>query len=346
MIVVILAGGSGQRLWPLSTMDRPKQFIKIWDNLSLFQKTILRYSKKVEEILVVTALPYQKMAEEQIKELKLKNKIHILLEPKKKNTAPAIILAIKFIEERLKKEPNTNILVTPSDHYISSDEMFLKTLDKIDLKPPGIITFGIPPVKPEVGYGYIKVKNRIDSNLFLAEKFIEKPSYKRAKRFLSLKNMYWNMGLFFFTIETFLKELSLHMKREFKLYQKGYEKLLEDFDLFPDISIDYALMEKLKSYFLCPLDLDWSDLGVWDNLHDILEKDKSMNVISGDVFAHNTENSLLISAKRKILTFDVKDLIIIETEDAVLIGKRGSSHKLKMVLAEDNKSKISSETSK
>lgn len=333
MIVIILAGGCGQRLWPLSTVEMPKQFIKIWDHLSLFQKTFDRFAKssKVDEIIIITSSSYEKIVQEQIAELNLNKNFHVILEPKKKNTAPAILLALRFIQEILQKD-KSNILVTPSDHYISSNDLFLKTIEKLDKDLKKIVTFGILPTRAEVGYGYIKVKKKVGDDLYLAEKFVEKPSYKKALEYIKSKNFYWNMGLLFFPLHLFSHEIFTHMKSEFLLYEKGYDYMIQNFDLFRDISIDFALMEKLRNFLFCPLDLHWSDLGIWDNLYDVLNKDESFNVIIGNVSSHNTKNSLLISENRKIVAFDVEDLIVIETKEALLIGKKGSSHKLKSVI--------------
>ena len=334
MIVVILAGGSGTRLWPLSNNALPKQFLKIEDNTSLIRQTALRFStsRYVKKILVVTNQKHRSLVEKELKDIKNKQ---ILLEPHRKNTAPAIALAMQYLKEEERVALNTKILITPSDQLISPEKKFHKYLAKlshIDFKN-NIILFGIRPTAPEIGYGYIKVNSQERvSHLYRAEKFIEKPSFSRAKEFFLHDEYFWNAGFFMFTMDTFFKKIKKYCRDIQRLITSTYQHTYDHFDLMPSISFDYAVMEKSKNIMVFPLEVSWSDIGSWDSIYDVLEKDADENVKKGNVITLNTKNSLIMSQKKLISTVGLKNMIIVETEDGIFIGKKGQSQKLKKLI--------------
>lgn len=275
MKVIILAGGSGKRLWPLSTEECPKQFLSIIDNESFLQKTIKRFENAefVDEILVLTNEKYKNLTHKHIEDINLQKEIKVLVEPCRKNTAPAITLAMSYFQKNNKKD-FFKALVIPSDHMISPVEKFLDYLRKIeDSKFDKIVTFGIKPTKPAIGYGYIKIgKEKLNDFLFKVEKFVEKPSLEKAKIFVLSQKYLWNSGMLMFSNQCFFSEMRKHSKDIFDFCNQGFDSLLDNFHKMPSISIDYALMEKTNKTAVCPMNLEWSDIGSFESLYDILKK--------------------------------------------------------------------------
>lgn len=291
----------------------------------MLQQTILRLAF-MEKIVIVTNDKYRPLVEEQIKDLP--GKIEILTEPCRRNTGPAIALAMRFLEDHAQGSPNEAVLVVPSDHFIGPEEIFCQTVQQMEnlAKQGKIVTFGIRPTKPETGYGYIRVGSRFAPSVFIAEKFVEKPDIQKAREYVQDPLYYWNSGMFLFSGETFWKELGKHAP-------KLLEGVSGPYDQMPDISIDYAIMEKSREILVCPLAVSWSDIGSWDSLYDVLAKDDNQNVKMGNVVDIETKNSLIISGKKTISTIGVEDLLIVETEDSLFISKRGESQKVKNIVA-------------
>jgi mannose-1-phosphate guanylyltransferase/mannose-6-phosphate isomerase len=338
MKVLILAGGSGTRLWPASRETYPKQFLKLNGKKSLLQQTIERILKtsSPEDIILLTNEQYKFHVLAELNEISENLTDKILLEPARRNTAPAIAFGMKYCLERLRVEPSEVLLVCPSDHIIKPVEKFVEYVrlaEKV-AKQGYLITFGIKPLYPETGYGYIKITGEDKGGYYSVERFTEKPDFETAKRFLSEGNYFWNSGMFAFTIETMIEELRLCAPEIYQLFDHPLEAMIANFHKMPDISIDYAVMEKSKKVVAIPMDIYWSDIGSWDSLYDVLEKDEKGNVILGNVLTKETENSLIIGNKRLIATIDLKDLIIVETDDALLIAKRGSAQKVKHIVEE------------
>jgi len=338
MKVLILAGGSGTRLWPASRETYPKQFLKLNGKKSLLQQTVERILKisSPEDIILLTNEQYKFHVLAELNEISENLTDKILLEPARRNTAPAIAFGMKYCLERLSVEPSEVLLVCPSDHIIKPVEKFVEYVrlaEKV-AKQGYLITFGIKPLYPETGYGYIKITGEDKGGYYSVERFTEKPDFETAKRFLSEGNYFWNSGMFAFTIETMIEELRLCAPEIYQLFDHPLEAMIANFHKMPDISIDYAVMEKSKKVVAIPMDIYWSDIGSWDSLYDVLEKDEKGNVILGNVLTKETENSLIIGNKRLIATIDLKDLIIVETDDALLIAKRGSAQKVKHIVEE------------
>ncbi|WP_029522931.1 mannose-1-phosphate guanylyltransferase/mannose-6-phosphate isomerase [Persephonella sp. KM09-Lau-8] len=337
MKTVILAGGSGTRLFPLSRKYFPKQFLNISDNKSLFQKTIernLEVTGDIQDILIITNKDYKFHVINQIKDILGKDiDTNILLEPIGRNTAPAIALAVRYLQDKLGVDENEVVFVSPSDHIVSPTEKFVNYVKKAeDLAKNGfIVTFGINPTKPETGYGYIEADLSAQINdAYKVKQFHEKPDLETAQKYILSGNYYWNSGMFAFSIRTILDELKRFSPEIYELIdEKTYEEVLDNFENMPDISIDYAIMEKTDKAVVLPLELLWSDVGSWDSIYDVMNKDENKNVKTGKVIDIDTKNSLIIGDERLIATIGVNDLIIVETPDVVMIAKKGEGQKVK-----------------
>ena len=329
MLNIILSGGSGTRLWPISRKLFPKQFNKIIGNQSLFQKTAIRNRSFCDHFLIITNQEQYFMAKDQLDEIDLK--ANFLLEPVGKNTAPAIALACFGLDK------DDIVLVTPSDHIINHQENYSKVIKRAKelAKEDFLVTFGIVPHYPESGYGYIEAE---DEDVI---KFHEKPNPQTAKRYLQKGNFYWNSGIFCFKAGIFLDELKLNSPDVFEASKIAFEnskkeepfRIKQEFmENIPEISIDYAIMEKTKKAKVIKSDIAWNDLGSFDALYDILPKDKHNNTITQNSIHINSKNNLLLGDEKLIATIDLEDLIIVNTPDALLISKKGSSQKVKEVV--------------
>jgi len=332
MTNIILCGGSGTRLWPISRKLMPKQFVKLFDNKSLFQKTVERNRTVCEKQFIVSNQDQYFLALDQLEELDVKNSTY-LLEPIGRNTAPAIALACMGLDL------DEIVLVSPSDHLIKDQEAYKKVVLKAKelAKSDNLVTFGITADYPEIGYGYIEA---IGENV---KSFKEKPDLKRAKEYVKAGNYYWNSGMFCFKAGVFLKELQKYSPKIYETCKVAYENTQqiannqlrithELMNKIPSDSIDYAVMEKSNKVKVVPSDIAWSDLGSFDALYEELPKDKDGNTQNSNHISINSKNNLIISYEKKIATIDIEELIIVDTPDALLISKKGSSQKVKKVV--------------
>ena len=318
MKTIILAGGKGTRLWPLSREAMPKQFLRIFDE-SLFQKTIKRalMISKPEEVFVVTNQEYRFRVLDDLEELRVEiPEKNVILEPKSKNTLPAICLA-------LRKAGKGKFAILPSDHIIEVNESYM-TAFKVaeEISSRYLVTFGIEPKKPHTGYGYIKPGKKI-GDAFEVEEFKEKPDLKTAEDFVK-KGYLWNSGMFLFDSELFFEELSSYAAEMLKVFEDG-EKAYE---VIPEISVDYGILEKSRRVAVVPINVDWSDVGSFDAVYDYLDKDGDGNAIRGEVLTINSKRNLVI-VKRLTAILDVDDLLLIDTDDALLVARKGSAEKVK-----------------
>ncbi len=352
---VILAGGSGSRLWPLSREMRPKQLLKLTGENSLFQSTVLRLAELISEknIVTVTNDMHLSHINFQLEEIYNKNTIcNTIGEPVGRNTAPAIGLATLFIKNKLADENSDPVIfITPSDHIIQDNKAFLSAASEgIKLAKKGyIVTFGIKPTKPETGYGYIKTfeKEKLSETGYKVEEFKEKPNIETAKKYLEAGNYFWNSGIFIFKASTILNELYKYTPdvieglKKLDLTKDFIDK--DSYQAIPSISIDYAVMEKSDKIVLVSVDCGWNDLGSWEAISDVMEKDNNHNYIKGDVEFVNTQNSYIFSSSRLVTAIGVKDLVIIETEDAVLVCDKSSTQDVKAIfdkLKKENRKEI------
>lgn len=338
MKIIILAGGSGTRLWPYSRSCFPKQFLHFGDQKSLLQKTIERFVHHypLSDLLIVTNEAYYHLVKTQTREIAPELEHQILIEPEQKNTAPAIALGISYLQTK-GMSADECVLVCSSDHLITPPERFLDAIEKakrVSKNEKKHLIFGIRPHKPETGYGYIKAKKTMTDQVYEVEEFIEKPHLELAKQYLLEGHYLWNSGIFLFHIETWIQEMQQHCPKIFEKLQSSFDECLSSFAEMPNISIDYALMEKSKRILAIPLDVIWSDVGSWDSVYDVLEKDENQNVKIGNVFDIDTQNCLIMGGKHLISTIGLKDLLVIESDDALFIGKKGESQRVRNLVDE------------
>ena len=330
MTNIILCGGNGTRLWPISRTLMPKQFVKIFKNKSLFQLTVERNSKICDAEFIVSNAEQYFLALDQLEELQ-KSSSSYLLEPIGRNTAPAIALAC------LSLEPEEVVLVTPSDHLIKNEKAYKEVVEKArDLaEQNNLVTFGIKPTFAETGFGYIEA-NGLD-----VKAFHEKPDFKTATSYLKEGNYYWNSGMFCFKAGVFLSELEKYSPEILETSMKAMENSTkeqlirikhDDMLSIPEDSIDYAVMEKSSKVKVVASDIDWSDLGSFDALYEELDKDENGNTVNKNHVSIDSKNNLIYGHERKIATVDVEDLVIVDTADALLISRKGSSQKVKAVV--------------
>lgn len=316
MFGIILAGGSGSRLWPLSRELNPKQLLHLYSDKSLIQSTFERLSVFInsKKIICVTNKNYFQQVKMQFEEIN-GNPI-ILSEDCSKNTAPAITLALKHIENL--QSNDDLVLVVPSDLLINDNEKFIKSIDLgVKFASEGkIVTFGVKPQYPETGFGYIISKDN------KVEKFIEKPDEKKAIELLKNKNCYWNSGIFMFKISTMKNEMLKHCPQIYNA--ENNEKL-------SDISIDYALIERTDNLAMVELTSDWKDLGAWNSVYDASPKDKDNNVFEGHVLDIGSKNSFVYSSSKLVATVGLEDMVIVETEDAILACKKNKAQEVKQI---------------
>ena len=308
MRALILAGGIGKRLWPLSSDETPKQFLSFGEGVSLLQKTVRRFHAM--EHLIVTHKRYTELVAEETKGA-------VLVEPESKSTAPAILLGVKHFIEKEGVSENEVCVVCPSDHYFETEEDFLRLLPSAERGAlrGEIVMFGVKPSYPETGYGYIKAEE--GKGVLRVERFVEKPSADQATRLIKQGGYYWNMGIFVFQIKTLLKEIRKVSPELFKWFQLSYSEALLGFSALPSISIDHAVMEKTDRMLLIPYPSLWSDLGSWDRLSSNLPKDESGNVSCGDNRLIETEDTLIFG--EGITAYGVRGLVIVKRGDEVVV---------------------------
>ncbi len=336
MKVVILCGGSGTRLWPISRTLYPKQFVKLFNNESLYQKTLSRNASYAESFIIVINQDQYFLGLDQCNELNLKKSYSFILEPMGRNTAPAIALAA------MAAGPEDILLIVPSDHLIEKIDAYKECIEKAKaFADQGLlVTFGIKPEYPETGYGYIEAQE------FDVKSFKEKPSTDKAQEYVSSGNYFWNSGMFCFKAGVYLNELQKYAPdiynqsvKTFDLARKDsvIRPLEEDMRAIRSESIDYAVMEKSSKVKVVPSDLGWSDLGSFDSLYNALNKDKEGNTICDNTIHLGSKNNLIIGDSRLISTIDIEDLIVVDTQDALVIAKKGSTQKVKDLVAQVKK---------
>jgi mannose-1-phosphate guanylyltransferase len=340
IVPVILSGGSGTRLWPLSRQLHPKQFINLIDERTLFQNTILRLPEGLSEPLIICNEEHRFLAAEQLREIN-KNNIKIILEPTGKNTAPAITLsALKLINSG----DDPILLVLSADHLIKNIKEFHRSIEIASelAKNDKLITFGVVPDRAETGYGYIEIdKNSIDT-YYKIKSFTEKPNKKNAQKYLESNNYLWNSGMFMFKASVYLDELEKFNPKILSSCKESYENKNIDLDFIridknafehcPSESIDYAVMEHTNKGVVVPLQANWKDVGSWGSLWDIKKKDINNNVIEGDVILQNTKNTYTYSSSRLVSVIGVSNLVIVDTQDALLIMDKDQTHNIKQIV--------------
>lgn len=349
IIPVILSGGSGTRLWPLSRESYPKQFISLLDHTSLFQATLTRVRQVTRKSpVIVTNNQHRFIVAEQLRKTN-ESEATILLEPTGRNTAPAIAAAA-IHALAVETDPDCLLLVLPADHNIEQTERFARAVEtgRRAALNGKLVTFGIVPSRPETGYGYIRASRSglTDSGeaAMPVEEFVEKPDLATARQYLESGGYYWNSGMFLFRADRYLQALEKFAPEMLALCKQAVNDGQKDLDFFrldeaafsqcPADSIDYAVMEKTDDACVVPLDAGWSDVGAWSSLWELSASDDDGNVTEGDVITHDTVNSYIHSDHRLVATTGVKDLIVVETADAVLVADKHSAQDVKNIVAE------------
>jgi mannose-1-phosphate guanylyltransferase len=321
MKTIILAGGSGERFWPLSTTETPKQFLKLFGEKTLLRQTFERLSFKAspKDIYIVTHRNYKEKTLSEIPELPEEN---ILLEPSKKNTAPACTFA------SLNFQNNETIFIVPADHYIPQTEKFWHCVEKAQRfleDHEGIITFGIVPSRPETSYGYIEIDEQIEQDIFSVKLFREKPNYETAVEYVNSGSFYWNSGMFMYKKDYFVEQMKKHAPQVIEpfLNQTDIESVYQK---VPSVSIDYALMEKADRIYMVKSDFIWSDVGNFKSLKDLgIKNSPGVVLIDSNAFVKTTKPTMVIG---------LKDIIVVETENGILIADEKQLERIKEGLGE------------
>ncbi|MDH2377308.1 MULTISPECIES: mannose-1-phosphate guanylyltransferase/mannose-6-phosphate isomerase [Providencia] len=341
IVPVILAGGSGSRLWPLSRTQYPKQFIPLVNKDSMLQNTLHRINELSNSSpIVICNNDHRFMVAEQLRDINITS-ASIILEPVSRNTAPAIALAaLKAMEE----ENDPLLLVLAADHVITNIEAFNKIVLSAQnaAEENMLITFGVIPTHAETGYGYIKQGKKLSSNLFEVDEFVEKPDIETANSYLTSGSFSWNSGIFLFKASTYLDELKKYSPKIFHCCCNAMNSAYDDLDFIriskdifsdcPNDSIDYAVMEKTRKAAVIPMSVGWSDVGSWSALWDVQNKDSNGNVIRGDTLIENSTNSYIYAKNKLVAAIGVNDLIIVETKDAVLVVNKNHVQDVKNIV--------------
>ncbi|NNH76577.1 mannose-1-phosphate guanylyltransferase/mannose-6-phosphate isomerase [Acinetobacter sp. ANC 5380] len=349
MIPVILSGGSGTRLWPLSRSSYPKQFLSITEEKTLFQLTLERISNLNQSLInfqnpiIVTNENHRFIVAEQLRQQKVTAKI--LLEPVAKNTAPAIAAAAELA---LSYGEDPVLLILAADHVIQQQDAFNKAIEVglIAAEAGNLVTFGIVPNAPETGYGYIKANTTIDkasnNKTYNVEKFVEKPSLGTAQEYVAEGSYLWNSGMFMFKASVYLQELEKYNPAIVKSAKDSVSHSKNDLDFVrldkdsfeqsPEDSIDYAVMEKTDKAVVVPLDANWSDVGAWNSVWEVSPKDENGNVLRGDTIVEGTNNTLVHAEHRLVSVLGLEDIVVIETSDAVLVANKNKVQDIKKIV--------------
>jgi len=334
---ILLAGGTGTRLWPVSRQLYPKQLVKFIGDDSLVQSTIKRLSPVVDigNVRIVCGEQHFHETARHIQDIGLQADGKIICEPSGRNTAPAILLAVLHT---LIVEKDAVLCVFPADHVIGNIERFHERLKAaIRLADQGyIVTFGITPIYAETGYGYVEGAAVISEGALRVKRFVEKPDRKTAQQYIKAGNFFWNSGMFAFKASVIMDEFRAWqpdlLEQMNAMFDPDRPITKAEYDRLPDISIDYAVMEKTNQGVVLPSDFGWSDIGSWKSLYDFLPKDTNRNVIDGDVIANNTQGCFILGSDRLIAVNHIEDTVVIETPDSIFVSDIDHSRDVKSIV--------------
>lgn len=350
---LIMAGGSGTRFWPRSRVVKPKQYLRLFGDLSLIQESVQRFANFIPEdrIYVVSAKSQQEVLESQTTNLPKENMIY---EPVGKNTLPAIGLAALFIAE---KDPDGILIVSPSDHLIQNDELFQQCIESAALiaeKNDGIVTIGISPKYPATGYGYVQTAEEIQIGQsiksFAVTQFVEKPNVEVATGYLKSGGFFWNSGIFIFKVSVFLESVQKYAPELYadlmrikehigaETYEEAVDRIYRE---VTSISVDYGILEKASNVFLVQGDFVWNDLGSWEEVYKYdSNKDENQNATSGEVVLIDTKNSYVYAPNSLVALVGLDDVIVVQEGDTILVCKRDRAEDIKAVVGEITKRKL------
>lgn len=335
MKVVIMAGGKGNRFWPRSTEEVPKQFLALTSNHTMLQETYQRFLRWIPaaDIYVATVQKYTQLVLEQLKELDSRQ---LIIEPEQRDTAPCMALIARYFLLEGQDEP---FVTVPSDQYIGDDEAYIQAIEQAveAARQEGVIvTLGIVPTRPETGYGYIEAigKAQDDGRPYRVKRFIEKPDLEKATRLVNMANVYWNCGIFAWrpsTIAAYLEQFEPDMSRLISLSDEQLEQM---YPPLPKVSVDYAILEKADLIYCIPVRFGWDDVGTWTALTRLYPIDEQGNLISGSVHMLRAGDNIVFSDKQKTLVIGVADLIIVSTPEGLLVCPKSDEQTIKQALLE------------
>jgi len=342
VIPVILSGGPGTRLWPLSRKDRPKQYLSLTGKNTMLQETILRLEglDHLANPIIICNKDHRFIVAEQCKQINIANPT-IILEPVGRNTAPAIAAAAF---QSIRQSDNSILIILSVDHFIQDVEKFHKAINLAirQAEDGKLVTFGVAPKCANTGYGYIKLSGEAIRGVFNVEEFVEKPDLQTAQSYIEKGNFLWNSGIFTFQAKTLIDELTIYSIAIVKSVKESVDKATKDLDFIrletqsftssPSDSIDYALMEKSSNVVVVPLDLNWNDIGSWSALHEIGVSDNNGNVIQGDVFTEETTNTYINANHHLLATIGIKNLVIVDTPNATLIASKDKTQEVNKII--------------
>ncbi|MDO4536186.1 MAG: mannose-1-phosphate guanylyltransferase [Clostridium perfringens] len=337
LCALIMAGGKGTRFWPLSTADKPKQFLKLLGSETMIQMTINRINKQIplNRVFVCTTEGYVDLVKEQLPNLPIDN---IIVEPEGRNTAPCIALSAMVIKRRFK---DANMVVLPSDHLIRDEEDFLESIkcanNFLNVNKEAIITLGMKPDRVETGYGYIKIgKDSYEKNIKEVHVFVEKPTWDKARNYLESNEYLWNGGMFLWNIDNIISLIEEFLPKTYEALKpvlttredKIYEEVKKNYNKTDAISIDYGILEKAKNIYVIPCDCGWDDVGNWTSVERYSDKDDVGNVFKAQGTLYNSKNNIVLTHKN-ILLNDVENLIVVETDDYIMISSKKQEQDIK-----------------
>ena len=339
LYALVLVGGSGTRLWPVSREFFPKQFTTIAGSESLFQSTVRRLLNFISEenIFFVAGNLHIFLVEAQLKEIGLDMRGNIISEPSGRNTAAAILLGTLNI---LKVNNHANIIVFPSDHIIENNEQFMSSIESgyLNAEKGYISTLGIKPSYPETGYGYIEIGDNIEGDSYKVSRFVEKPGLDDAAKYVESGNYFWNSGMFLFNGNMLIDQFRKYAVDIYNTLNKAFDTNNElsesEYNQIPNISFDYAIMEKTNMAAVVVSEFDWSDVGSWKSVHGFLKKDSSDNVLEGDVVVNNSTKCLIKGENRLIVANGLQNIAIVDTEDALLVSNIDDTEQIKNIVSD------------
>lgn len=334
LCALIMAGGKGERFWPLSTDEKPKQFLKLLGEETMIQMTVNRLKCLIpmERIFVVTGERYKSLVREQLTEIPQEN---IIVEPVGRNTAPCIALSAFHIEKKYK---DASIAVFPSDHLIRNEEEFRNVIKAaesfVEENQNSIVTLGMCPDRAETGYGYIKCDktHSIVNGMKIrnVETFVEKPDAETAETYVKNGNFLWNGGMFLWKAKNIIKLTEKYLKNTYNVLseisctveEEYEEKLQKNYSKVDNVSIDYAIMEKAKNIYVIPSEFGWDDVGTWYSVERYRDKDENNNVCVGNIININSKNNIVVGKNKPVIISGLEDIFVVESDDVILIGKK------------------------